>query len=245
MAGRRSSPSSRRTRSCSGTSSATSSTATASSSGSRTSGPRSWPRAQATPRFVLNADDPLVADLGRDREGSPRERVTYFGVEDRSQALAELEHAFDAKHCRRCGSLYTYAAAYLGHLGDYACPQLRQPAARAPVAAARRRAARMSGSASRSRLPRGELELALPLPASTTSTTRSRGDRCCLELGIAPETITARARVLRRRFRPRRAHRFGGRELAILLIKNPAGANEVFGRCAAAERRASSTSGSR
>src|SRR5829696_4272164 len=31
--------------------------------------------------FVLNADDPLVADLGRDRQ-----RVTYFGVEDDSQA---------------------------------------------------------------------------------------------------------------------------------------------------------------
>jgi lipid II isoglutaminyl synthase (glutamine-hydrolysing) len=61
--------------------------------------------------FVLNADDPLVADLGRDREGRPRERVTYFGVEDRSQALAELEHAFDAKHCRRCGSMYRYEAA--------------------------------------------------------------------------------------------------------------------------------------
>src|SRR3954469_7696740 len=33
-------------------------------------------------RFVLNADDPLVADLGRERGG-----VTYFGVEDDSQAL--------------------------------------------------------------------------------------------------------------------------------------------------------------
>ena len=49
-------------------------------------------------KFVLNADDPLVADLGRDRSG-----VTYFGVEDDSLALPELQHASDSKHCRRCG----------------------------------------------------------------------------------------------------------------------------------------------
>ena len=63
-------------------------------------------------RFVLNADDPLVADLGRDREG-----VTYFGVEDDSQALPSLQHAADSKHCRNCGHPYVYEAVYLGHMG--------------------------------------------------------------------------------------------------------------------------------
>src|SRR3954469_831257 len=38
--------------------------------------------------LVLNADDPLVADLGR---GAPD--VHYFGVEDDSLALPELQHA--------------------------------------------------------------------------------------------------------------------------------------------------------
>jgi hypothetical protein len=35
-------------------------------------------RAGAT-RFVLSADDPLIADLGRDAEERPREGVLYFG----------------------------------------------------------------------------------------------------------------------------------------------------------------------
>ena len=60
-------------------------------------------RAGAT-EFVLNADDPLIADLGRDRELARRPGVTYFGIDDPSQALPELQHAFDAKHCRRCGA---------------------------------------------------------------------------------------------------------------------------------------------
>ena len=68
-------------------------------------------------RFVLNADDPLVADLGRERSG-----VTYFGVEDDSQALPGMQHAADSKHCRNCGHAYEYEAIYLGHLGRYRCP---------------------------------------------------------------------------------------------------------------------------
>ena len=68
-------------------------------------------------RFVLNADDPLVADLGRGREG-----VTYFGVDDDSQALPALQHAADSKHCRNCGHPYVYEAVYLGHMGRYRCP---------------------------------------------------------------------------------------------------------------------------
>ncbi|HZC12522.1 MAG TPA: Mur ligase family protein, partial [Thermoleophilaceae bacterium] len=68
-------------------------------------------------RFVLNADDPLVADLGRERAG-----VTYFGVADDSQALPGMQHAADSKHCRNCGHPYAYEAIYLAHLGRYACP---------------------------------------------------------------------------------------------------------------------------
>jgi lipid II isoglutaminyl synthase (glutamine-hydrolysing) len=44
--------------------------------------------------FVLNADDPLIADLGKTPTGAPRERVVYFGLEDASQSRAEREHAF-------------------------------------------------------------------------------------------------------------------------------------------------------
>src|SRR5437870_5187886 len=65
----------------------------------------------------------------------PRRRPLYFGVEDHSHALPELEHAFDAKHCRRCGAAYSYERAYLGHLGDYSCPQCGNARPRPDVAA--------------------------------------------------------------------------------------------------------------
>jgi UDP-N-acetylmuramyl tripeptide synthase len=178
--------------------------------------------------FVLNADDPLVADLGRDREGRPRERVTYFGVEDRSQALAELEHAFDAKHCRRCGSMYRYAAAYLGHLGDYACPSCgnRRPAPQ--VAATRVELNGMSGTRVSFATPAGALELSLPLPGLYNVYNALAATACCLELGIPLETIARGLESSSAAFGRAERIELHGRELAILLIKNPAGANEVF-----------------
>lgn len=74
-----------------------------------------------TTQLILNADDPLVADLGRHQP-----RVVYFGVEDDAMALPQMQHASDSKHCRRCGHAYEYDAVYLGHLGRYHCPNCGQ-----------------------------------------------------------------------------------------------------------------------
>lgn len=71
--------------------------------------------------LVLNADDPLIADLGREREN-----VLYFGVQDDSLGLPGMAHAADAKHCRRCGAPYVFDVVYLGHLGHYHCPSCGQ-----------------------------------------------------------------------------------------------------------------------
>ena len=91
-------------------------------------------------RLALNADDPLIADLGRDRPD-----VTYFGVQDASMALAEMQHASDSKHCRRCGAAYVYDAVYLGHLGLYRCPSCGQQPARADGGRRADRARRHAG----------------------------------------------------------------------------------------------------
>src|SRR5438034_945312 len=70
-------------------------------------------------RLVVNGDDPQIGDLGRDRDPATR---TVFGVDDPRHAHTALQHAADSKWCIRCGTPYEYAAAYMGHLGDYRCP---------------------------------------------------------------------------------------------------------------------------
>ena len=120
-------------------------------------------------RFVLNADDPLVADLGRERSG-----VTYFGVEDDSQALPGMQHAADSKHCRNCGHAYEYEAVYLGHMGRYRCPNCGRTRPEPQVAATERDARRHERLARRAAHAAGRAGARrCRSPGSTTSTTRS------------------------------------------------------------------------
>ncbi|HMI81031.1 MAG TPA: Mur ligase family protein [Solirubrobacterales bacterium] len=178
--------------------------------------------------FVLNADDPLIADLGRDPAGERREGVTYFGIEDPAQALPELQHAFDAKHCRRCGRPYAYERAFVGHLGHYSCPHCGAERPAPEVAATAVELRGMEGSRATVRTPQGELRLELPLPGLYNVYNALAAVAAGLRLGVAPERIAAALGEMRAAFGRVETIEVGGVPVSILLIKNPAGANEVL-----------------
>ena len=178
--------------------------------------------------FVLNADDPLVADLGRNSKGEPRPRVVYFGVADRSHALAEPEHAFDAKHCRRCGASYRYSATYLGHLGDYECPSCGARRPEPSVTAQRVELRGMADTELAMSTPAGTIQVALPLPGLYNVYNALAATACCLSLGIDAGALKRGLESFATAFGRAERLQIGSRELSILLIKNPAGANEVF-----------------
>ena len=179
-------------------------------------------------RFALNADDPLIADLGRDREERPRPGVAYFGVEDASQALPELQHAHDAKHCRRCGHPYTYERAFVGHLGHYSCPNCGASRPRPDIAAEQIELRGMEGSRVSVRTPGGPLDLDLPLPGLYNVYNALAAIAAALELGVAPELIAPALAGMRTAFGRVETIEIEAKRVSILLIKNPAGANEVL-----------------
>jgi lipid II isoglutaminyl synthase (glutamine-hydrolysing) len=191
-----------------------------------------WARAVAAragrTALVLNADDPLIADLGRDAEERRREGVVYFGIEDDAQALPELQHAFDAKHCRRCGHPYAYERAFVGHLGHYSCPNCGAERPRPEVAATAIELRGMEGSRTSVRTPAGELELELPLPGLYNVYNALGALAAGLGLGVAPERIAAALSEVRSAFGRVETIAVAGKPVSILLIKNPAGANEVL-----------------
>jgi lipid II isoglutaminyl synthase (glutamine-hydrolysing) len=178
--------------------------------------------------FMLNADDPLVADLGRDREGNARERVTYFGLEDRSHALERIEHASDAKHCRRCGTAYAYTAAYLGHLGVYECPNCGNARPAPAVAARNVELHGMAGSSFTLSTPAGEAHVALRLPGLYNVYNATAAAACCLDVGATLDQVRRGLESFSAAFGRAEQIDLGDRTMAILLVKNPAGANEVF-----------------
>ena len=179
-------------------------------------------------RCVLNADDPVIADLGRDAEGSPREGIVYFGIDDDSQALEQFQHAFDAKHCRRCGHPYTYARAFVGHLGHYRCPNCGAERPRPQVSARKIELHGMGGSRVWIETPAGELDLELPLPGLYNVYNALAAIAAAIELGVAAELITKSLGSARAAFGRVETIEIADKTASILLIKNPAGANEVL-----------------
>jgi lipid II isoglutaminyl synthase (glutamine-hydrolysing) len=173
--------------------------------------------------FVLNADDPLVADLGRGRAG-----VIYFGMEDDSQALPGLQHAADSKHCRNCGAAYRYEAVYMGHLGRYRCPNCGRERPRPQVAASAVALDGMRGSHVTLQTAEGEISFTLPLPGLYNVYNALAAVATALLLGVAPATVGRALESFGAAFGRVETIPIDGRRLSILLIKNPAGANEVL-----------------
>jgi lipid II isoglutaminyl synthase (glutamine-hydrolysing) len=172
--------------------------------------------------MVVNVDDPLLADIARGRAN-----VIRFGLDDAGVARERLPHAADSKYCRTCGAPYAYRAAYVGHLGEYACPNGHEERPPLDVAA---RSVELSGLESTSFdlwTPQGTRRISLALPGLYNVYNAVAGAALASVLGASLDEIESGLA----RFRPAfgRFERIptGDKTVLLLLIKNPAGANEV------------------
>jgi UDP-N-acetylmuramyl tripeptide synthase len=173
--------------------------------------------------LVLNADDPLIADLGREAA-----LVRYFGIQDESVAIGEMQHASDSKHCRRCGAAYVYDAIYMGHLGRYHCRVCGRRRPDPAVAAERIRLDGTRSASFRLRTPAGEADVTLPLPGLYNVYNALGAAALCLELSIPLEVVVDGLHAVRAAFGRAETVQYGPVELRVLLVKNPAGANEII-----------------
>ncbi len=181
-------------------------------------------------RLVLNADDPLLADLGREAG----ERVLYFGIEDDSLALSGMAHAADAKHCRNCGAPYVFDAIYLGHLGRYHCAVCGRSRPSGDALAVRATDVQLDGvRAARFTLhtPAGTAAVALALPGLYNVYNALAAAALATALDVPLPRIVAGlqdAHAVFGRAETVMLAEPARRELRILLVKNPVGANEVL-----------------
>jgi UDP-N-acetylmuramyl tripeptide synthase len=173
-------------------------------------------------QLVYNADDPQLAAVSEAHAGS-----VAFGLDDLRVARPSLQHAADSKYCIRCGTPYDYAAAYVGHLGDYRCP--RGHHARPPLELAARDVSLhgLEHASFRLDTPEGSRRIELRLPGLYNVYNALAAAALTRALGAELDEIAAGLERFSAAFGRFERIAVGEKGLLLLLIKNPAGANEA------------------
>src|SRR5215212_1739360 len=173
--------------------------------------------------IVLNADDPLVASLGR----SASEPV-YYGVDEPALDTGRLQHIADSKDCPVCGTALVYDTVYMGHVGIYDCCNCSFGR---PEPAYRASRVRLDGARGVDFLlstPAGEMEVRINLPGLYNVYNALAAATVAAEAGVGLGEISRGIRDFGGAFGRVERVRAGDREAFLLLIKNPVGFNEIL-----------------
>ena len=173
--------------------------------------------------LVANADDPLVAGLAEGRESR-----LLFGVDDPRRARNGLQHASDSKYCIRCGHPYRYDAAYVGHLGAYRCEACGHGRPPLDVAAREIEPDGLDGVSFELHAPDGSVRVRLAVPGLYNVYNALAAASLGLSLGVALDDVVAGLELFRAAFGRFERFSVGDRGFLLLLVKNPAGANEAL-----------------
>jgi lipid II isoglutaminyl synthase (glutamine-hydrolysing) len=171
---------------------------------------------------VVNADDPLLSDIARARPNALR-----FGLDDPSVARERLPHAADSKYCRSCGAPFVYRAAYVGHLGEYRCPNGHDERPALGVAARSIALNGLDSVAFDLVTPEGARRVSLALPGLYNVYNALAGSCLARVLGASLDEIETGLSRVRAAFGRFERIPAGDKSILLLLVKNPAGANEV------------------
>jgi UDP-N-acetylmuramyl tripeptide synthase len=185
-----------------------------------------WREAVATlpveAQLVYNADDPQLAALSEAHPGG-----VAFGLDDPRVARPALQHAADSKYCVRCGTPYIYAAAYVGHLGDYRCPRGHHSRPALAVAARDISLQGLERASFQLDAPEGSRRIELRLPGLYNVYNAVAAAALARALGAELDEIATGLGRFSAAFGRFERVAVGEKRILLLLIKNPAGANEA------------------
>ena len=185
-------------------------------------------RQPSPPVLVLNADDPNIAEIGRDRTD-----VLWFGVNDTLHALDVRAHAADATSCRRCGSPLEHDVVLLGHLGHWHCTSCDAARPTPDIAATTVVLTAEGGQVVDITLPDGKqmhVESTLPGLHNAYNMTAAAGTSLAVadRIGRGAEVLRTAAALSSTTavFGRGESIPVGDRAVRILLAKNPTGVNQ-------------------
>jgi UDP-N-acetylmuramyl tripeptide synthase len=180
--------------------------------------------------LVLNADDPTIADLGRQFAG----RVIYFGIEDpeldieRQEGAGARHQVMDTRACSNCGKEYTYSLRFYSHIGHYSCPHCGQGRPAVTVSATKVESDSFDRQRIQVHLPDRSGEMIVPLPGLYNVYNALAAIATASALDLAWEPMASGIEQFKPAFGRGERVQIDGRTIRMLLAKNPTGFNEVL-----------------
>ncbi|MDE3078287.1 MAG: DUF1727 domain-containing protein, partial [Chloroflexota bacterium] len=177
-------------------------------------------RLPASAAAILNADDPRIADLGSDLSC----KVVYFGLEAPEHALPIPQHAADSLYCPRCGGLLDFHRVYYAHIGQYRCASCGWAHPRTSAVAHDLQLSSTGGS----RFFIGEEAVCSQLPGVYNVYNVLAAFAAATTLALDPAAAIQAIASFSGAFGRTEIVQLEGREVRLLLAKNPVGFNEVI-----------------
>jgi UDP-N-acetylmuramyl tripeptide synthase len=175
--------------------------------------------------LVLNADDPLVANLALRRDA----KTMYFGVDDPDVGGSVPQAISDATRCPRCRSPLQYRRVVLAHVGDWSCTSCglarppRDVAATKVVLGASWSELALAGTVGSVFEP-----VRVPIPGLYNAYNALAAIAAARALDIALADATRALANFRPAFGRLESAEVKGRTLRLVLVKNPAGFNAAI-----------------
>jgi UDP-N-acetylmuramyl tripeptide synthase len=180
---------------------------------------------------VLNADDPLVADIqpwARAEEPVGRPRVLTYGIADTLVGTSSLPHAADARLCPRCGAALRYDLVFYGHLGHYACSRCEFARPAPWVTATAVELLGDEGTNLTIQVPSGAIHATLRLPGLYNVYNALAAVAVATVLDIRRDVIARGLETFTAAFGRLERIQVEDRQLFLALVKNPVGFTEVL-----------------
>lgn len=171
---------------------------------------------------ILNADDPLVASLAKYSEGE----VKYFGINSENIST-KSKAAMDSKDCFECGHEFEYHARYFGHLGVWKCPNCSAKRPN-PQFIATEITLTPEKSNFLLKLSAEKLKVEMQLPGLYNVYNALSAAATAEVAGTGGPAIAEAIRNFAAAFGRMEKINLEGKEVMILLIKNPTGAGQAL-----------------
>lgn len=179
-----------------------------------------------TTTLVLNADDPAVAALGDGYTGP----ILYYGVE-RTPTHADSDsvaQVIDTRTCPRCRAVLDFSPRFYSHIGHWSCPRCGFHRPTPQVRATQVLSAGMDSARFQLETPAGAAEVTVNLPGLYNIYNALAAATAATAMGAPLDAIVAGLARFTPAFGRAEAIPVQGRNVRILLTKNPTGLNEVL-----------------